>query len=372
MKKIIRYGVFALLLQTTAVFAQSKTQFVYTNAEELTVVGKAVNTKYMYQRVDTAMYPALPAHVKQLLTHGTGIAISFRTNSSAISAKWCVTNSKPYPNLTAIANKGLDLYIKNGDKWQAAGVGRPKALCSDDVLIDNMDNSEKDCLLYLPLYDAVKKLEIGIDAKAQISAAPDPFRKRILIYGSSIVQGAGASRSGVAYPAQLSRQTGLNFINLGLSGSAKMEPAAADMVASIDADVYLLDCVPNTTPAQIKERTAYLINTIRQHHPTAPIIVMQSLIREQGYWNQKLGSNVKNQNINIQNEVLALLNSGFKDLYFITSEQLLGNDHEGSIDGTHPNDLGYYRMSQALLPQLLTILKKYDITANKQDSSLAK
>ena len=361
MKKIIICGVFAMLMQTTVILAQRKTQFVYTNAEELTVVGKAIHTENTYQRVDTAKYPSLPAHVKQLLTNSTGIAICFRTNSSAISAKWCVTDSKPYPNLTAIANKGLDLYIKNGDKWQPAGVGRPSTLCNDDILVDDMNASEKECLLYLPLYDAVSKLEIGIDAKAQISAAPDPFRKKILIYGSSIVQGAGASRSGFAYPAQLSRQTGLNFINLGLSGSAKMEPAAVDMIASIEADGYVLDCVPNTTPAQIKERTAYLIQTIRQHHPRAPIIVMQSITREQGFWDQKLGSSVKNQNINIQNEVLALLKNGFKDLYFITSDQLLGNDHEGSIDGTHPNDLGYYRMSQILLPQFLTIFKKHNI-----------
>jgi lysophospholipase L1-like esterase len=363
MKKIMIYGAFVMLMQIPSAFSQRKTQFVYTDAADLTVVGKAVSTKKVYQRVDTAMYPALPAHVKLLLTHGAGITISFRTNSSTISAKWCVTSSKPYPNLTAIANKGLDLYIKHGDQWQPAGVGRPSALCSEDVLVDHMDASEKECLLYLPLYDEVRKLEIGIASGAQISAGADPFKKRILIYGSSIVQGAGASRSGVAYPAQLSRQTGLGFINLGLSGSAKMEPAAADMVAAIDADAYLLDCVPNTPAAQIKERTAYLINTIRKHHPRAPIIVMQSIIREQGYWDQRLGVNVKNQNISIKNEVLTLLNNGFKDLYFITSEGLLGSDHEGSIDGTHPNDLGYYRMSQKLLPQLQAILKKYDIVA---------
>jgi hypothetical protein len=335
---------------------------VFTKAEQLTFSGKIKTTTSPYHRLDTALYPGLPPRVKELLTHSAGIAVCFTTNSSSITAKWCNTRAKQYPNLTPIANKGLDLYIKNtSGQWQYAGVGKPNGVCSESLLVENMNDNEKQCVLYLPLYDEISNLEIGVDAVASIAPLPDPFRKRILIYGSSIVQGASASRPGMAYPAQLGRQTGLAFLNLGLSGSAKMEKEAADMVASLEADAYILDCVPNTNPALIRERTGYLVTTIRAQHPGKPIIVLQSIVREQGAWDQKLGATVKQQNIAIQNEVLKLLEGGMKDLYFITSEQMLGNDHEGSVDGTHPNDLGFYRMTTRLLPLLQDILKKYGI-----------
>ena len=363
MKDLFKTAFCALLITGNYLPLMAQKTPVYVNAETLTITGKSMATRNVYDRADTTKYNELPARVKVLLTNTAGVAISFTTNSTAISAKWCVSMSKAYPNLTAIANKGLDLYIKNNGKWQYAGIAKPTGLCSEEVIVEKMDNSEKECLLYLPIHDAVRKLEIGVDAKAEIKAGPEPFKKRILIYGSSIVQGSGASRSGMAYPAQLSRLTGLNFINLGLSGSAKMEPEVADMVAEIDADAYILDCVPNSTPAQITERTDYLVKTIRKKHPVAPIIVMQSIVREQGYWNKQLGTNVKAQNVNIQKEVMTLLEKGMKNLYFITSENLIGNDHEGSVDGTHPNDLGFYRMTQQLLPQFTEILKQHGITS---------
>jgi lysophospholipase L1-like esterase len=224
-----------------------------------------------------------------------------------------------------------------------------------------MDNTEKECLLYLPLYDQVNKLEIGVAKNADIAANNNPFVKRVLIYGSSIVQGTGASRPGMAYPARLSRATGINFINLGLSGSAKMEPEVADMVAAIDADAYILDCVPNTNPELITKRTANFISTVRKRNPDIPIIVMQSLIRENGYWDKVLGTQVRQQNINIQTEILSLLQKGMKNLYFITSENMIGDDHEGTIDGTHPNDLGYDRMIQYITPLISDILNKHNI-----------
>ena len=364
LKKIATLFAFSSL--TLAAFAQKTDDLVYTSASKLTMVGKAIETTNMYDRVDTGKYKGIPARVAQLLTNSAGLAIRFKTNSTVISAKWCVSKSRALANMNPTAHKGVDLYIKNGNTWQFAGIGKVSGNCNDEIIISRMDNSEKECLLYLPLYDKVENVEIGIEKKATIAAAENPFTNKVLIYGSSIVQGTGASRPGMAYPARMSRSTGINFINLGLSGSARMEPEVVDMVSAIEADAYILDCVPNSNPAQITERTAYLVNTIRKQHPKAPIIVMQSVIRETGYWDKVLGGQVKNQNLNIQKEVLALLDKGTKDLYFITSENMLGNDHEGTIDGTHPNDLGYERFIRYVQPLLVDILSKYNIKTSKK------
>lgn len=89
----------------------------------------------------------------------------------------------------------MDLYIKRDGEWVFAGIARP-GLGADHkaTLVEHMDGTEKECLLYLPLFDEVKTLEIGVDAGARIEAAPNPFRHRIVVIGSSITHGTGLSR----------------------------------------------------------------------------------------------------------------------------------------------------------------------------------
>ncbi|AKD05440.1 hydrolase [Pontibacter korlensis] len=354
----------AVVCALTITFSYGQS-IVYTPASDLTLVGKILPTQQVYHRVDTTDHPLMPPAVKRRLTNSAGLAIAFKTNSTVIAAKWCTSSRKTLPNMTAIAHEGLDLYIKNDGRWQFAGVGRPKGDCTAYTLVQNMEEGEKECLLYLPLYDETVSLEIGVEEGSSLQAMKDPFEKRILMYGSSILQGASASRPGMAYPARLSRDTGINFLNLGLSGSAKMEKAVADMIVTVKADAFVLDCVPNSSPEEIRERTAYLVNTIRQHHPLAPIIVIPRTVREHGAFDEEVGNWVKAQNEQIELEVSKLLRSGVKDLYLLSYDKQLGDDHEGTIDGGHPNDLGFDRMLQQLKPQLLKILRKYELTPTK-------
>ncbi|HEU0110245.1 MAG TPA: SGNH/GDSL hydrolase family protein [Flavisolibacter sp.] len=357
--KVILVGIFSI--NYFSVGAQKTDTLKYSDASSLTMVGKIAATQNIYHRLDTSLYPGFPAAVKKLLTNSAGLAISFKTNSTVIAAKWCVSKARPASNLNPIADKGLDIYIKRNGKWQFAGVGRPTAECNRSIMVENMDNEEKECLVYLPLYDELISLEIGITPGASITLLSSPFTKRVLIYGSSIVQGASASRPGLAYPAQLSRATGLNFLNMGLSASAKMEKEVADAVAATPAEAYILDCVPNSSPEQIKERTVYLVEQIRKTQSTAPIIIMQSIIREHGYFNKKVGERVKQQNIEIKKQFEVLQKKGIKNLYFIPADNLTGHDHEASADGIHPTDLGFYRMVQEMQPVLIKIFQAHGL-----------
>lgn len=119
-----------------------------------------------------------------------------------------VPDNYQLPNLTRVAQKGLDLYIKRDGKWQFAGVGIPGGVTTEKVLVDNMGTEEKECLLYLPLYDELKSLEIGVSSDAHIRKGENPFKEKIVVYGSSILQGASASHPGMAYPVRLSRSSG--------------------------------------------------------------------------------------------------------------------------------------------------------------------
>lgn len=145
---------------------------------------------------------------------------------------------------------------------------------------------------------------------------------------------------------------------MGMSGVAKMEKAVVDMLADYKADAYLLDCIPNSSPEQVSERTGYLLTTLRENHPQAPIVLMQSLIREHGYFNQEVGKRNLQQNQNAHSEFLKVQQNGIENLHFINAEDLLGSDHEGTVDGTHPNDLGYERMIQEIRPVILSLFEK--------------
>jgi len=352
---------FLSLIFTFDTFGQEASETTFIDARELTLVGKIDHKGAFYHRLDTVAIPNLPKAVKILATHAAGLAITFQTSSSKIAAKWCTGSGIPTDNMTGLAFEGMDLYIKRDDRWQYAGVARPKSHnCSESEIVANMAPGNKTCLLFLPTYDETISLQIGVYAGATIGPAGNPFKKNIVVYGSSIVQGASASRPGLSYPARLSRETGLNFINLGFSGSAKMEPEVASLIADLSMDALILDCVPNPSPEEVLARTASFVTTIRKKHPKTPIIAVQSIAREKGNFDTQVASRVSLKNNYFETEIKKLQKHD-KNLYLIYADGLLGDDQEGTTDGVHPNDLGFDRMLHKIRPMILKIFRSYGI-----------
>lgn len=259
--------------------------------------------------------------------------------------------------MTAIASRGLDLYISKNDQWIFAGAGIPDDSVSMRRLVGNMIDEEKECMLFLPLYDELLNLEIGIEEGSSIRPLQIEWKGKIVIYGSSITQGASASRPGIAYPALLSRHLGYEIVNLGFSGSGKMEESVGRMVANVeDVDLFILDCAANPSPQQITERTEGFVKQIRDRHPGVPILMIESVIREAGNFDQKIQRKVSDQNTNFRNAYTRLAETGMRQLHLIKGDDLLGHDHEGTVDGTHPNDLGFDRMLRIIEPKVREIL----------------
>ncbi len=353
---------FLLLLCATCAFAQEKP--VYTDARNFQFIGKGLPTDPVYVRLDTAQTKPLTKAVKHLATHSAGIAVLFQTNSPYIRARWGLIKGLYYANITPIAHSGLDLYCLNKEgRWQWCGVGRPgdKDTLNDAPIVSNMDNSMKQFMLYLPTYNQVTSLEIGVAPGATISRIERPAidtAKRVVIYGSSILQGASASRAGMAYPSILERKTGWEFINLGFSGNGKMEFPVAELLATMPAKVFVLDCIPNPSAAQIRERAYPFIKHLLTTRPEVPILLVETVIREQGYFDQKVGATSKEKNEAIRDAYTKLKKEGFKQLYYLPATDLIGHDHEGTIDGVHLTDLGFTRQAEAMLPLLRKLMKK--------------
>lgn len=358
--KIFRsLALLSLLLGSNIAGAQAKAPIRYVDASTLTVIGKTMPTPKLYQRVDTARYE-LWQPVKNYSAFSTGLAVVFKTDGKNIRARWKTGGYGLGHNMTAIARKGLDLYIERGGEWVYAGFGWPKGDNHDSALVEYMDEGEKTCLLYLPLWDEVLSLEVGVDEGSRIEAVPNPFRHRIVVLGSSITHGASAGRPGMTWTARLAREMGLDFLNLGYSGQCKLQPEFARMLAEMEADAFVFDAFSNPSAKEIDERLDSFVATVRKAHPATPLIFIQTEVRETGNFNLRARKFEEDKRAAAEAGIRRLMKTD-KNIYFIDSEGMIGADHLGTVDGSHPSDQGFMYMTRHLEPQLRKIFQKYGI-----------
>lgn len=355
---------FISLLLCVSIWGQNKS-YKYIDAGQLNVIGKVLPTSKPFARVDTSVYKFNDKTIDSYAEHSTGLAILFRTDSKNISARWYTSMMNAGANMTAIVSKGLDLYIKDDGKWVFAGAGIPDMKeyphdAHERLIVGNMDGRVKECLLYLPLFDKVDSLEIGIDEDAFIEPIDNPFKYKIVFKGSSITHGASASRPGMSYPARFGRDNGLYVCNLGFSGSSKLQKEFAILLADVQADAFVLDTFSNPTAEIIYERFDEFVDIIRKSHPETPLIFLQTERRETRNFNSQ-SEDREAAKQKAAEEVVSRRMQDDKNIYFIDSEDFLGEDHIATVDGTHPNDIGFSRMLDVVSPAVLEILAGYGI-----------
>lgn len=294
--------------------------------------------------------------------NSAGLVVYFRTNAPVIHTRHEVSGELARPHMSATGVSGLDLYARDAKgEWRWAGSSKPKDKIHEEKILNGATPEWRDYMLYLPLYNSVVTLEIGIpDGNAFEPVAP-PSAKPIVYYGTSIAHGCSASRPGMSTPAMLGRKLDTPVINLGFSGSGKMEPAMADLVAEIDAAVFVLDCLPNMsalTAPEIIKRTENCIRTIRKKHPATPIILMEDRTYANSWIIPRQLKKNETARAALRSVYDSLAADGVTGITYVTGGQLLGDDDDATVDSSHPSDLGLYRQTQVLLPVLKRALKK--------------
>lgn len=342
------------------------------NISNLTIEGKAwTDTKEPYDRLPARAEAKVRPQIWNLQKNSAGISVRFVTDSPEIFVRWKLRNERlALSNMPATSVSSPDLYIKENGKWLWAGVGRAdKFPINEQKLIGNMERKSREYLLYLPLYNGVESVEIGLPEGVSIAAA-QPFPatvKPILFYGTSIVQGASAGRAGMAYPAVLSRRLGLPVINLGFSGNCKMEPELAEFISEIEASVYFIDCLPNlTSGTEVEEKAPKFLSLLRAKRPNTPIILVENIRYPDTFVETKKREVFLSKNGGLQNVYKNLMKSGAKNIYYIPSDGLIGTDGEATIDGVHPTDLGFMRMVENFEPVLRRVLRLPASSKNKK------
>ena len=145
--------------------------------------------------------------------------------------------------MTAIGASGIDLYARDpAGKWRWAAVTRPAGKVVRQFIINDLTPGVREYAAYLPLYNGVDELSIGVPPGAQFERLAPRTEKPIVFYGTSITHGASASRPGMVHTAILGRRFDRPVVNLGFSGNGRMDAAVGELLVKIDAAVYVIDC----------------------------------------------------------------------------------------------------------------------------------
>lgn len=334
----------------------------YYNAAELPVLGKIYpDSLPHYSRMPEFLKPTVRKALWNLGQNSSGMAIRFRTNSTVISSKWEVAYNNSMSHMSPTGIKGLDLYCWTDGQWRFVKSAQPTGKSNNTVIISGMKPIEREYILYLPLYDGISSLEIGVDTNASLGSPllSVPSREKpVVFYGSSIMQGACASRPGMASSNIISRRLNVETINLGFSANAFIDYEIAEMMADVDAAAFILDFVPNASVGQIKDRTACFLGILRAKHPHTPVIFVEDPVFAHSLFDCNIAKEVADKNSMLDKVFRDMEKAGWKDIYLVKSDKMLGDDGEATVDGIHFSDLGFTRYAGLIIPVLQKVIMK--------------
>ena len=131
----------------------------------------------------------------------------------------------------------------------------------------------------------------------------------------------------------------------------------AKLFAELDPAVFVLDCLPNMNAKEVAERVEPFVETLRKSRPTTPIV----LVEDRTYSNAFLLPGPRQRNDDSRAALkIAFANLqklGVQHLHYIPGEDLLGPDNEGTVDSSHPTDLGFLRQAEAFAKVLRGVLR---------------
>ncbi len=344
-----------------AIEAEQDGGVAWYDAKDIGVEGRAWDDTETY-------YDRLPARAKELVRppvwllsqHSAGMCVRFTSNAQAIHARWKLKSARlAMPHMPATGVSGLDLYVRFEGRWRWLSTGQPKEQQNTAKLIADLPEGKRDYLLYLPLYNGVTSVEIGVPNDASVwQTRVDKDRLPIVFWGTSITHGACASRPGMVHTAILGRRLERPIVNLGFSGNGRMEPEVAELMSEIDAAVYVVDCLPNITGDVVSQRVRPLVDIIRKKHSETPIL----LVEDRTYANAFLLAAKQNRHKTSRAALRAAYDQmqadGVPNIHFLEGVNLLGEDGEDTVDSSHPTDLGFFRQANAFEAVLRPLLTK--------------
>lgn len=303
----------------------------YINLNNQYLRGLAFNNDF--KRLDEKYF--ISESVNTLHKHPSGVNITFKTNSKVIKIKAALDGKGYMAHMTAVAILGFDLYYKHEGEFVFVSTTKVDKANYEVVLLDDIDDSEKEFRLYFPLYRALEEAYIGIEEDARFEYVKEESEK-VVIYGTSITQGGSVTRPGMSYTNILDRITNYEIINLGFSGSAHLEEEMTDVINAIDKKYLILEVEANNTHQSLVEKLPNFLNKLKDKN----IILVSHFPHSQALIKKSLKAAIE-KNYQFQKQ--------FENLLFLDGRKLLKKlNYEGTVDGVHLTDLGCYYLAHEL------------------------
>lgn len=369
MNRVMKRFFAALLLSLTALLPLAAADYVYTDASTLPVFGKVCPDTYEpFSRLPARLEGVSRPAVWRLGRDSAGEYVRFTSDAGSFSLRWTSTYNTESTNMTACVARGLALYVNDGGEWIYVGTGRPAGKGKESgynetthkISCSKLAGEMHEYMLYLSLYDGVKKLEIGVPEGCRVEAPAlnsPRAEKAVVMYGTSILQGASASHPGLCGTALVGRMLDRQVINLGFSGNALLDMEIAELMAAYpDPGVFVLDNMPNGSAELTLEKQEAFFRVLRKAHPDVPVVFIENPNYPGMRFDAGRENYVKSKNAALHQVFDKLVADGEKNIYLVGAMNMLGSDNTGTIEGTHFTDIGFVSYANILVPVLRPLL----------------
>lgn len=302
-----------------------------------------------FHRVPASVAKATSADVERIAKYTPGCRLRFKTTSDYLVVHAEIGASETAATMPVVATSGFDVYFYENGKYVFKGAfcnsqGTGKTYVEARLMFDNSDM--KDVVIDFPIISEIKEMYVALREGCELNA-PSKYKleKPIVCYGSSIVQGIGAGRPGTLYSSVLSRRFDANVINLGFGGAAKAELPIMNYMAGLDMCAFIYDYDHNAPSPEYLEKTHYAgYKIIREKNPDLPIIMAS----KPDYHFSNVETNEHRRQIIMATYERARA-EGDKNVWFVDGSKMYPPEFREvcSVDGCHPNDIGFMFMSNA-------------------------
>lgn len=276
-----------------------------------------------------------------------GARLGFRTDAEEFTVNVTLKTLSVDVGMSLMSCQSTAVMIGERTDSVYAGLAFPKTYDDKEYsLIVKKQGIMEEVTLWLPRNEELEIVSITVPDDAAVEAPTQYKYGKALYYGSSITEGGCSSTVFNSYNALLSRWLDLDYYNFGFSGNAKGELQIADYINTVDMSLFVYDYDHNSPNVGHLQKThAPFFWRIREKHPDIPVIMLSRP-------NFDFSPDGRERRAIIEATYSNALNAGDKNVYFIDGETLFADKDRQlcTLDRTHPNDLGFYRMAEAILP----------------------
>jgi hypothetical protein len=199
----------------------------------------------------------------------TGLHVQFTSAATVVYVRFTVRAENGDWLWAFNGHSGVDVYVQSdatGGVWRwatssgnnpgntggsmsASALLQPGASKVFTAVLGTMEPGLRNFTVYLPSRGTLEKVDIGVDPAHKVAPIGPQVstqkQKSVVVYGTSILHGAASGRAGMVYSSQMERYIHRPVINLGFSGHGLMQQEVGDLLAELNAEIFVLDCEYN-------------------------------------------------------------------------------------------------------------------------------